>query len=190
MNASILSRAALVIALLPLSGCVSPQPQPSRLCEIGDSGGPAIPESFVGTMGRTRKRRAVQHVVMVPSVETGTCRGFDRVVIDFAGHSLPPQYTVEYVNGPIKACRSGETVSISGTAKLKISFDQAQAHTPEGQPLFADHNRRLSSPNLKHLVVACDFEGLVEIVLGLDARRPYRVVELLNDSKLVLDVKH
>jgi hypothetical protein len=43
---------------------------------------------------------------------------------------------------------------------------------------------------LKHLVVACDFEGLIEVVLGLDAKRPYRVVEFPNDSKLVIDVQH
>ena len=73
---------------------------------------------------------------------------------------------------------------------MKISFDTTQAHTEAGQPTIANRNRHLNCPNLKQLVLTCDFEGKVEIVLGLNAKRPYRAVELLNDSKLVIDVKH
>lgn len=181
---------AVGLALLSFSGCVSQQPRASRLCDIRDSDGRAIPENFTGSLGRTRRTRAATHVVMVRNVETGACRDFDRVVIDFDGLRLPPRYTVEYVRGPVTSCRSGETVPMAGNAKLKITIDESQAHTPDGQPLFTDRHRRLNYPNLKHLAVTCDFEGHVEVVLGLDARRPYRVVELLNDSKLVFDVKH
>lgn len=183
-----------VLALvLPMSSCTTPStrtPPPSAVCGIRDLDGPPIPETFAGTMNRTRRTRAASHVVQVNSVETGCCPTFDRVVFDFEGLRLPPVYTVEYVNGPVSQCGSGQNVPVVGSAKLKITFRTAQAHTEAGQATITNRNRRLHCPNLKQLVVTCDFEGTVEFVLGLNARRPYRVVELLNDSKLVIDVKH
>ncbi len=183
-----------IAALLALtSGCMTPMkpaPKPSALCSVKDSGGSAIPENFTGTTQRTRKTRAANHVVQVNSVDTGGCPTFDRVVFDFDGLRLPPVYTIEYVNGPVSQCGSGENVPIRGNAKLKITFDTAQAHTEAGQPTITNRDQHLNYPNLKHLVVICDFEGKVQIVLGLKAKTPYRAVELLNDSKLVIDVKH
>ena len=179
------------VALLALNGCVTPKPSaPSALCGIHDLDGPPIPQNFTGTLNKTRRTRAATHVVQVNSVETGCCATFDRVVFDFDGLRLPPVYTIQYVNGPIAQCGSGQNVHINGNAKLKISFDTAQAHTEAGQATITNRNRRLNCPNLRQLVVTCDFEGKVEVVLGLNAKRPYRAVELLNDSKLVIDVKH
>ena len=179
------------VSLLTIAGCVTPKPSaPSALCGIRDLDGPPIPENFSGTLNKTRRTRAANHVVQVNSAETACCPTFDRVVFDFDGLRLPPVYTVEYVEGPITQCGSGQNVAIHGNAKLKINFDTAQAHTEAGQATITDRNRQLNCPNLRHLVVTCDFEGKVEVVLGLNAKRPYRAVELLNDSKLVIDVKH
>jgi hypothetical protein len=186
-----LLRLGIAISLLILTGCVTPKaPEPSVLCGIHDLGGPPIPENFAGTLNKTRRTRAATHVVQVNSVETACCPDFDRVVFDFDGLRLPPVYTVEYVDGPVAQCGSGQNVPIAGNAKLKITFDTAQAHTEAGQATITNRNRRLNCPNLRHLVLTCDFEGKVEVVLGLNAKRPYRTVELLNDSKLVIDVKH
>jgi len=69
---------------------------------------------------------------MVESVETGFCRDFDRVVFDFGGLRLPPRYTVQYSSGAVTQCGSGETVPVGGNVKLKITFDEAQAHTRRG----------------------------------------------------------
>jgi hypothetical protein len=38
--------------------------------------------------------------------------------------------------------------------------------------------------------LTCDFEGKVVFVLGLVSKKPYRVVELQNPTRLVVDVKH
>jgi hypothetical protein len=179
------------VSLAGLTGCTTHHPSaPSALCGIRDLDGPQIPQDFTGTLQRTRRTRAATHVVQVNSVESACCATFDRVVFDFDGLRLPPVYTIEYVDGPIRQCGSGQTVAMQGNARLKISFDTAQAHTDAGQATITDRNRRLQCPNLRQLVVTCDFEGKVEIVLGLNSKRPYRAVELLNDSKLVVDVKH
>jgi hypothetical protein len=79
---------------------------------------------------------------------------------------------------------------VVGHAKLRIAFDVAQAHTEAGQSTVSPRDRRLNCPNLRQLITTCDFEGKVEFVAGLDAMRPYRVVELQNPTRLIIDVKH
>jgi hypothetical protein len=190
----------LALSLAVMTGCQSPKPggtagpsqppKPSALCKIHDLDGPAIPATFSGTLNKTHKTRAANHVVQVNSVETACCQTFDRVVFDFEGIRLPPDYTVEYVTGPVSSCGSGQNIPVAGNAKLRIRFKTSQAHTDAGKPTITNRNRKLNCPNLRQLVVTCDFEGEVEVVLGLNSKKPYRVVELLNDSKLVIDVKH
>jgi hypothetical protein len=69
-------------------------------------------------------------------------------------------------------------------------MDTAQAHTDAGQPTITDRDRHLTCRNLKQLVLTCDFEAKVGFVLGLDSKKPYRVVELQNPTRLVIDVKN
>ena len=190
-----LPRALLPLgAALTLPGCVTPPPStpstPSALCGLHDLDAPPIPANFTGTLNQTRRTRAANHVVQLNTIETAACATFDRVVFDFDGLRLPPISTVEYISGPATQCGSGDPIPMDGNARLKITFDTAQAHTEAGQSTVTARNRHLNYPNLRHLVVACDFEGKVEIVLGLHTKKPYRAVELLNDSKLVIDIKH
>jgi hypothetical protein len=53
-----------------------------------------------------------------------------------------------------------------------------------------NRDRHLNCRNLKQLVLTCDFEAKTAFVLGLDAKKPYRVVELQNPTRLVIDVKN
>jgi len=73
---------------------------------------------------------------------------------------------------------------------LQISMDTAQAHTDAGQPTITDRDRQLNCRNLKQLVLICDFEAKVGFVFVLDSKKPYRVVELQNPARLVVDVKN
>jgi hypothetical protein len=38
--------------------------------------------------------------------------------------------------------------------------------------------------------LTCDFEAKVSFVLGLNSKKPYRVVELQNPTRLIIDVKN
>ena len=53
-----------------------------------------------------------------------------------------------------------------------------------------DRNRRPNLTNLRQLVLTCDFEAQVAWVLGLGSPNPYRVMELENPARLVVDVRH
>lgn len=114
--------------------------------------------------------------------------GFDRLVLDF-GAGAAPGWHVEYVDGPVAQCGSGQVVRVAGDAKLLVRLRTAQAHDDAGAPTVRQRDLQLTLPVMKQLTMTCDFEGDVEIVLGLDSRQPYRVMELQSPNRLVIDLK-
>jgi hypothetical protein len=186
---SLLSTVVGLGILIALNGCVTQVSAPSALCTLTDDNGNPIPASFTGTLNPRHQGHAATHVVLVQKAETACCNGFDRVVFSCEGFHHPT-WKVRYVNPPIQQCGSGNNIAMIGNAFLQISMDTAQAHTDAGQPTITDRDRHLNCRNLKQLVLTCDFEAKVGFVLGLDSKKPYRVVELQNPTRLVIDVKN
>lgn len=173
------------IATLLLAGCAS-----TNLCQLRDPNtGQLIPPNFTGTLGKAEVQKGLESNVTLQSVSTTSCEGFDRVVFEF-NTPATPGYHASYANKPIRLCGSGNTVAVAGNASLEVRMTQAQAHTEAGQSTIAQTNRTVNLPSLRQLVQTCDFEGHVTWVLGLGNARRYRVVELTNPSRIVVDVKH
>ena len=171
------------IATLLLAGCAS-----TNLCQLRDPNtGQLIPPNFTGTLGKAEVQKGLESNVTLQSVSTTSCEGFDRVVFEF-NTPATPGYHASYVNKPI-LCGSGEAVAVAGDAYLEVRMTQTQAHTDAGQATIAQTNRTVNLPNLRALVQTCDFEGHVTWVLGLGNARRYRVVELTNPSRIIVDVK-
>jgi hypothetical protein len=114
--------------------------------------------------------------------------GFDRMVLEFGADPVPGWRTV-YATRPALACGSGEPVQVEGARWLRIRMQMAQAHDDQGQPTVRQRRLPLRMPVLREMVIACDFEGEVEVVLGVSAANPYRVMELANPTRLVIDVQ-
>lgn len=149
----------------------------------------ASPAQFRGTAGRTEKKRANAAPVLLRSVRTASRQNFDRVVFEFAGRKLPG-YHIEYIDRPARQCGSGDDVSLRGDALLRVRLTPAQAHTEAGVATINNRERVLNLKLMKEMKATCDFEGEVEWVLGLAAPNRYRVIELSNPARLVVDVKH
>lgn len=175
--------------LLSLAGCATQGPEPSALCGLRDDNGNPIPATFAGTLNPRHQGHAATHVVLVQKAETACCAGFDRIVFTCEGFHHPT-WKVRYIHPPIQQCASGNNIAVGGNAFLQISMDTTQAHTDAGQPTITDRDRHLNCPNLQHVVLTCDFEAKVGFVFGLNSKKPYRVVELQNPTRLVIDVKH
>nr|MDQ3805703.1 hypothetical protein [Acidobacteriota bacterium] len=144
-------------------------------------------EDFRGTVAAV-EREGDGAPALLRVVRTASREKFDRVVFEFEGARLPG-YHVEYVDRPVRQCGSGEVVPVAGDAWLRVRLTPANAHTEAGQPTVKDRARRLNYPNLKELKALCDFEAEVEWVLGLASPNRYRVLELTNPARLVIDVK-
>lgn len=115
-------------------------------------------------------------------------RGFDRAVFEFAGAALPG-YRIEYARPPFRRGESENVVRISGAAFLSVRFEPAQAHDEAGRGTVNAATDRLRLPVIKEVAGIYDFEGQVGYVLGLAARKGFRVSELRSPTRLVIDVK-
>jgi len=159
--------------------------------ETGGETGPeqenSPPQKFEGTAGVTEKKREVSGVAVLREVRAASHPAFDRVVFEFEGDL--PGYRLEYVDRPVRQCGSGLPLKVAGDGLLLVRLEPASAHTESGEPTVRDRERRTNLPNMKELKLVCDFEGQVEWVLGLRSPEPYRLSELRNPSRLVLDVK-
>ncbi|MFL5541759.1 MAG: hypothetical protein ACJ8J0_22425 [Longimicrobiaceae bacterium] len=114
--------------------------------------------------------------------------GFDRMVLDF-GDGPVPRWSTAYATRPVMSCGSGEPVPVEGARWLRVRLQTAQAHDDQGQPTVRQRRLPLGMPALREMAIACDFEGEVEVVLGVSAANPYRVLELANPTRLVIDVQ-
>jgi hypothetical protein len=114
--------------------------------------------------------------------------GFDRVIFEFAGDSLPG-YHVEYATGSVVRCGSGDRVTTAASGRLVVRFEPARAHDQGPIPTIVPRAMAPGLPAVRDLQIVCDFEGQVEVVLGVPAAAPYRVVELTAPARLVLDVR-
>ncbi|MCA1604275.1 MAG: hypothetical protein LC775_02050 [Acidobacteria bacterium] len=160
------------------------------------AGGFAAPEpgeketaEFKGTAGTTQKKRDGIQPALLKAVRTGKHEFYDRVVFEFEGNALPG-YVVEYVDKPVRDCGRGEVVPVNGDGLLMIGLQPANAHTEGGQPTV--HNRQMD-PNfavLRQLKLICDFEAEVQWVLAVSSPNRYRVLELTNPARLVVDITH
>jgi hypothetical protein len=162
----------------------APASSPARGEEVSPS-----PQDFQGTAGITEKPRPGAPIAVLKEVRTASHANFDRVVFEFEGDRLPSHH-VEYVDRPVRQCGSGDAVELAGDAWLIVRMTPARAHTEAGQATVKERERRLALPVLKELESICDFEAEVSWALGLASTNRYRVMELSNPARLVVDVKH
>ncbi len=145
---------------------------------------------FVGTADNTEKKNPnVIGVAVLNEVRSARHGNYDRVVFEFKGKDLPT-YHIEYIDRPVRACGSGDVVPLAGDGWLEVRFSDAQAHTAEGAPTIKDRSRSPNLPIVKDLKITCDFEAEVTWVMGVSSPNRYRVIELSNPTRLVVDIKH
>jgi len=135
-----------------------------------------------------RERAGEGEPVSLVALRSGRHRDFDRVVFEF--REQLSGYRLEYVDSPVRACGSGEPLSLPGDGWLLVNLTPARMHTETGEALVSDARRAMDYPVLRTLARTCDFEGTVGWVLALAAPNRYRVLTLDNPPRLVVDVRH
>jgi hypothetical protein len=98
-----------------------------------------------------------------------------------------PGYRVRYV--PQVTGADGRRVPLRGTASLEVAFEPARARDPDGTPTFPAATITPSSPKLRQVRFAGDFEGQVSFGLGVAGRGGFRVSELRNPTRVAVDVR-
>ena len=109
-------------------------------------------------------------------------------MFEFEGDTVPG-YDIQYIDSAT-ACGSGLPVTVPGTAILGIDLHNAQAHTQDFQPTIDATEITVAGEAMTAAKSACDFEALVSWVVGTTGELPFRVFELSEPARLVIDVGH
>ena len=150
----------------------------------GEEARPGRSPAPFGTEPVERDRPA-RPVPELRSVQADERDGYDRVVFTFEGPM--PGYRVRYV--PQVTGAGGRRVPLRGTAFLEVAFEPARARDPDGTPTFPAATITPSSPELRQVRFAGDFEGQVSFGLGVAGRGGFRVSELRNPTRVAVDVR-
>lgn len=127
-------------------------------------------------------------MTVLESVRSASANGYDRIVFEFRSGRLPG-YRVHQVNPPVRQCGSGQVVPLEGDDWLRVSLEPSQAHDDRGRPTVRERSQRVDLPILRELRLICDYEGQVEWILRLDSEAPFRVTQLRNPARIVIDVR-
>ena len=122
------------------------------------------------------------------NVRTGRHPAYDRTVFDFAGGT--PGYRVEY--GTLVSGGTGEVIPLAGPADLVVVFNPAYAHDIDTGATTYPISTVLDPglPTLRQIKFGEDFEAHVSAGLGLADRVGFRVFQLHNPDRVVVDVAH
>jgi hypothetical protein len=129
---------------------------------------------------RDRRARPAPELV---AVEADEGDGYDRVLFTFEGSM--PGYQVRYV--PRVTDAGGRRVPLRGAAFLEVTFEPARG--PDGAPTFPVATITPSSPVLRQVRFAGDFEGQVSFGLGVADAGGFRVTELRDPTRVAVDVR-
>jgi hypothetical protein len=117
--------------------------------------------------------------------------GFDRIVFEFRGDRLPIHAISQVTPNSLSECGSGRAVGLNAASALDVRFQPSDAHAMEGEsirPTVQWREKRFNLPTIKHVVMTCDFEGVVTWAIGLGYNAAYKAQELNNPPRLVIDV--
>jgi hypothetical protein len=163
----------------------SPTAQPSPTAEPSPT--PVTTQAFTcapSTFVQSASNASQPPVVFVSALRTGTHTGYDRLTIEFS-NGVPRSVEVRSISGTkFTQSPSGMEVTLKGSNGVLITIRGADLHTSyagstdivTGYTTLAEARR------------VQDFEGVVQLGLGVNGSGCYRAFFLTNPSRLVVDV--
>jgi hypothetical protein len=141
--------------------------------------------------GFSTRPRVVEHPPVgspeLVGLRAGRHAGFDRVVFQLDG-PIPSYYSVRYVP-VVRLDGSGEALRLRGRAFLEVVV-RAPTHDEDGRPLLRPTRLRPGLPALREVHAPASFEGQTVAGIGVTARVGFRVQELADPTRIVIDLAH
>lgn len=131
-------------------------------------------------------------------VRVGAHDGYDRIVFEFtepkpnpAGNGGIPQYEIRAAKPPFTEDPSDLPLEVYGDSFVQLVVQGATGHDLDGNPTYA--GSRVLTPGFGTLAQAAqsgDFEATLSWIMGLSRPTCWRVQELHNPERLVIDFHH
>jgi LPXTG-motif cell wall-anchored protein len=120
-------------------------------------------------------------------LRTGRHAGFDRVVFQLDG-PIPSYYSVRYVP-VVRLDGSGAPLRLRGAAFLEVVV-RAPTHDQDYRPVLTPTRLRPDFPALREVNAPGSFEGQTTAGIGVSSRVGFRVLELTDPTRIVIDLAH
>jgi len=134
----------------------------------------------------SRQNENSKETPYLKEVRVAKNKGFDRVVFEFIGDI--PRYQIEYIKPPITGT-ADEEIKVSG--KYFVSVDLQLLPYPDDEKLGNAKipKGKLNFPAISEVREIEWFEGYRPFAIGLKAKKLFRVQQLTNPTRLVIDFK-
>jgi hypothetical protein len=192
--------AALIVGILvvtnPLhrppttSGPVVTSPAPSASASSGPSANPSPTATtsatpFTCVAATHIDSASTAPVAFIDSLRTGTHPGYDRLTVEFQNAQpstieLRTQSGTAFTKSP-----SGQTVTLAGSNGILVTITGADLHTSYSGPTDV----KTGYAALAEVRSVQDFEGVVQLGLGINGAACYRAYVLTAPTRLVIDVQ-
>jgi len=118
--------------------------------------------------------------------------GFDRVVFEFDGPV--PNYSVQYLKSDYYEGEDGRhKIRMAGSRFMQVELNQISSDDKQMQFIEAKGfipKGKLNLPAVMQVDDRALFEGFYDFLIGVNGRKPFRVTEFSDPSRLVIDFKH
>lgn len=160
----------------------------------GTTSGEDLPEPGTDTTETSGFPDMTGDTAYLTDVELGDHEDYERVVFTFAEDSPVPAWRVEYTE-QVSQPGSGNPVEVAGGAALHVILSGGTGVDMSGTTFEEVYTgpERLSGEDaslsaVTEVVLAGDFEAVMEWGIGVDEQRPFRAFSLQDPSRLVVDV--
>jgi hypothetical protein len=149
------------------------------------------PAAYATTQpGFSTQPRVVEHPPVgspkLITLRAGHHTAYDRVVFQLDG-PIPSYYSVRYVP-VVRLDGSGDPLRLRGAAFLEVVI-RAPTHDEDYRPVLSPTRLRPDFPTLREVNAPGSFEGQTTAGIGVAYRAPFRVLELANPTRIVIDLK-
>ena len=124
----------------------------------------------------------------VTGLRVGVHRTYDRIVLDLSGVG-PLGWRAAYTDEP-RSQGKGDPVDVPGAAFLSVDVTGVSIPTTdEDYEVYFDDPTPVHGSILQAAYLST-FEGVAQVVIGVDAERPFRIFTLEDPLRVVIDVSN
>lgn len=140
--------------------------------------------------------KKIQRNYETEDYSTGLCKisvsqhkGFDRLVFQF--DSGKSKYIIQYLPSNIYPTEAGDKkITIAGNYFLLLNIYNFAVGDEMPCKLKTYPQNKLNFAVLSQIKQGGWFEGIMDFMIGVKDKKPFRVIELRNPSRVVIDFKH
>jgi hypothetical protein len=121
----------------------------------------------------------------VDAIRTGTHAGYDRITIEFSNAQPASVEVKQQASSTFNGSPSGQAVTLAGSHGLLVIIHGADAHTAYS----GSHGAKTGYAGLVEWRIVEDFEGVVQVGIGVQGPVCYRDSFLASPTRLVIDIQ-